>query len=96
MELKKFSSGTAYVEVKTAKGVLKIYETPDNEYAGINIDFEPTNGNGIDIPLASIENGSLDSSENVVVRVWGNPWNEDFTQRIDVPIQEIIEALASE
>ncbi len=96
MELKKFDNGITYVEVKTAKGVLKIYETPDDEYAGINVDFQPTNGNGMDIPLASIENGSLETSEDVVVRVWGNPWNEDYTQRTDVPIKDIIEALASE
>jgi hypothetical protein len=96
MELKNFANGSTYVEVKTAKGVLKIYETPDSEYAGINIYFEPNNGNGMDIPLVGIENGSLETSDNVVMRVWGNPWNEEYTQRTDVPIKEIVEALASE
>lgn len=98
MELKTFANGVEYVEIKTAKGVLKIYESLDKEYRGAYIDFEPTDGNGIDIPLVSVENPFTEDekTDNIAIRVWGDPWNEEYTNRIDVSVDEIKKALASE
>lgn len=98
MELKKTTNGVKYVEIETAKGVLKIYESMDEEYRGVYIDFEPTNGNGIDMPLVSVENPFTENekADKIAIRVWGNPWDEDYTHRIDISVDEMEKALASE
>ncbi len=95
MKILKNRNGTIYVEVQTANGVLSIYDTPNKNHVGINIRFRPDNGNGMDIPLVCVANGSQDAN-NVKIYVWGNPWNEDYSKRTDVPVNEIAEALLSE
>lgn len=97
MELKRNSIGLDIVEVKTAHGKLVIYES-DPGYPGVYIDYIP-DGIELGISVAHIEDIPKDSetpesiSDVVTVRVWGGPWNEDYTNRVNIPIKDIEEAL---
>lgn len=86
--------GTEFVEIRTKKGVIRVYEAPDNIVAGVNVDFMPDGQENVQmsIPLMSVENGE-ENPDKVILRVWGDPYNEDYTNKFDMSIQDIRNAV---
>lgn len=98
MEIRKNSSGIDTVVIKTANGKLMIYES-DPSYPGVYIDYILDGMDGPGIPIAHIEDIPKGSEtpesipDVVTVRVWSDPWNEDYTNRVNIPIKDFKEAL---
>ena len=91
------------MEIKTAHGMLIVYEAANPDYPGVYIDFKPAGRDDlISIPIAMVEDAPTKSKspetpdDAVVVRVWDDPWREDYVSRSDIQVSEIIKALESE
>ena len=81
-------------EVPVADGVLVIEAEYDADYPGIFVSFRP-NGKTEEYQVANIENVPESSAtpetpaKTVIVRVWGDPKNEDYTTRVNIPVNEL-------
>jgi hypothetical protein len=92
----KFDKKSNKVELKTNHGTLVLDVFDNEDYPAFNIDFK-LKGHEAEpaVPICMVEDASVKVSsdetngEAVVVRVWGNPCQEDYTERVDVPIKDI-------
>jgi len=83
------------IEVKAGHGII-IAEAFDNkDYPAIDINYR-LKDTDISIPIVKVEDcpemqsGGVDkTNDSVVVYVYGDPEQEDFTHRIDIPISSI-------
>lgn len=93
-----FDADNNRILLKTNHGKLIADIFDDSDYPAINVDFIPE-GKDIPISIAMIEDASPESAtsetngEAVVVRVWGNPRQEDYTERVDIPIKDIVQTI---
>ena len=91
----KVDSKTGVVELETAHGTLILQPFNDCDYPGFDIDFklkghedEPA------VPIAMVEDASpaVTPGDAVVVRIYGNVNDDEYTDRVDIPIKEIRDA----
>lgn len=88
------------MEIKTAHGTLIVQAFDDKYYPGLNIDFRlDGHENEPALPICMIEDAAecAESYETngkaVVTRVYRNCNDDEYTHRIDIPIEEIKEFL---
>lgn len=93
----KFDEKNNKIELKTNHGILILNVFDDEDYPSFDIDFKPF-GHETEpaIPVCTVEDASARVSSDetngkaVVVRVWGDPCREDYTNRVDIPIKDIV------
>ena len=87
---------TGTVKMKTNHGILIMdpFDVPD--YPGFSIDFKlKGRENEPAIPVCMVEDARPDDPSEetpdnaVVVRIWGDVNQEDYTERVDIPIGDI-------
>ena len=91
------------MEIKTAHGTLVVTAFDDPDYPGVNVDFKLAGyENEPSIPIAMIEDVQEEYSTSetnghaVVVRAYGNCNIYDYTDRVDISIEDIERSLREE
>ena len=84
------------MEIKTAHGTLVVTAFDNPDYPGVNVDFKLAgHENEPVIPITMVEDvqEEFSSSETnghaVVVRTYGNCNIDEYTNRVDIPIEGI-------
>ena len=80
-------------EIPVADGVLIVESDYDADYPGMFVSFRPK-GSIHEYQVVNIENVPSNSAtsetpaKTVIVRVWGDTNNDDYTSRVDIPVAD--------
>ncbi len=84
------------MEIETAHGTLVVTAFDDPDYPGVNVDFKLAgHENEPAIPITMVEDVAEEHTTSetnghaVVVRTYGNCNIDDYTNRVDIPIEGI-------
>lgn len=84
------------MEIKTAHGTLVVTAFDDPDYPGVNVDFKLAgHENEPVVPITMIEDAAEEhttpetNGHAVVVRTYGNCNVDDYTDRVDISIENI-------
>lgn len=80
-EFKDFIGLPPRLKVPTEKGTIIAEVSPDMNYPGIYIDFQPKE---VNIPIASVLVEYNSDKNNIETYVWGDAMNEDYTYKADL------------
>lgn len=92
----KFDIEKKTMEIKTAHGTLVVTAFDNPDYPGVDIDFKlDGHENEPAVPVAIVEDVKDEhttdetNGEAVVVRVYGDCNDDEYTDRVDIPIEDI-------
>ena len=97
MEIHETNGGKQITE-KIPGGTLKVsIGYSDGNTPQADITFEPTGGGEISLAMVEMKRGELagvnnPDNRNLDVYIWGNCWDEDFTEKESLDYSEIIQA----
>ena len=89
----KFDIEKKTMEIKTAHGALVVTAFDDPDYPGVNVDFKLDGHEKHPLSIAMIEDAVpsnyINPSDAVVVRVYGDCNDDEYTDRTEIPIEDI-------
>lgn len=90
----KFDIEKKTMKIKTTHGTLVVTAFDDPDYPGVNVDFKLAgHENEPAVPITMVEDATpgsyINPSNAVVVRTYGDCNDDEYTDRTEIPIEDI-------